>query len=348
MKRLSFSMVIVLLLLTVPFSGSSQKPFKFQLPSLDPVPFATPYRKIHFRYDQLASDTLCAMGTSAYNLNTFVVAQPSLKEAFENLPGIQFEADAQAPVLFIHLRHLHFYNNGDTRGTYRKTGYSRFKADIYAQYNDSFIPVRRVDTFILIDPNQYTIVEPLNLATGQAMIHILKSALKAFPPESKPVYTFNQIMHSDSLDRAVYPLYTAKILKDGIYHTFNSLLNQTPDLELDSTQTWGPMRAWNPKRKKYQNYTFNERSFAYVRGHKAFIGTPAGSSALEKCGSDFCFTATTIYPAPTQVGLATGIAFGAVGGLIGGLIDASGETSAIYKYKINPVLGAAVRMPSTR
>lgn len=211
-------------------------------------------------------------------------------------PGTPFEEQLNAVLkkatlsstgdrdMLFQLRRLKFVEKAEADKEY---GYCFFRANIYSGKN-TYQMVSAIDTFIVVESGDVTnlIIEEAN----KAIVKFLTSSLSK-DVQKEPVFTFNEIVMIDSIEKAKIKVYNANEFVNGIYISFDSFKNQTPDFSLFSiTFEDGEITDIKAKNNKGKVKKIkSDNVYAIVNNGKPFISAEFGFYPLVKNNNDFYF-----------------------------------------------------------
>ncbi len=188
--------------------------------------------------------------------------------------------------LIFQLRRLKFVEKADAGTQY---GYCFFRANIFTPYGTDFKLVSSIDTFMVVESKKEVTKQIINSA-NECVISFLKNAL------SKNVgyglsLSYNDMVKIDSIEKSRIKVYTTTEYVNGIYRSFESFKEQTPEYSLFSiTFEDGEITEIKAKNDKGRLRKINsEEVYAIVNNGKPYISAEFGYYPLVKNNNDFYF-----------------------------------------------------------
>jgi hypothetical protein len=180
----------------------------------------------HFKYFDSRKDT-SHYGTlliGRKNILSSVVAKESMNIQFINLMYSAIDASAKSGTLLFQINKMRF---SETTKNDNDIATFQLKAKIYSVINKKCFVIHKIDTSIQAsfggDMSYMIMVSASNLIANE-----LAKSLYKVPADTDFIYSY-QIERLDSLEKLKIPLYSQKILKDGLYQSYESFKLQLPD-----------------------------------------------------------------------------------------------------------------------
>jgi|GEM_PF-2524713 len=250
------------------------------------------------------------------------------------------------------LVHVRFFKFSDRMGKYEHEAYCYFRAGFYAKQGDVYSKIIDIDTSILltIGRMQQSPKKFFNHC-GRLLTGIITSQLEKAAAKDK-TYTLYDILHTDSIEKSVIPVYNTANFQAGVYNNYPSFKTQSPDYNIAAIDTTaeGDIKevfAFNAKGKKIKV----DKNAIYAMIHDNtiwFVIKPKYVPAV-KIDDDFFLTGdlgvTGVMSEGKQARRAIlgGLTQGAAGALIGSL--ANKETlRKRFQMKIDHIDGMPIKM----
>jgi len=275
-----------------------------------------------------------------FNRQVKLIAQESLEAQFNNILKSLNDESAKTSELVIQLRQLFF---SELTSNYSEHGYFGFGATVYAKKDSLYIPVKSIDTMVVVSGMDVT---KKNIRSGSGLIvQFLHEAIQK-TPEGSSGYTYNELLNFADVTKKTLKLYTSDTCIDGYYSSYKSFSNQVPDghFFLDGKE----VNQKNVKvvdKKGVLRKIKPETVYAIVYQGKPYISTPLNYYPLTKTGNEFYFTGKlSDVKNNSGSGVAMGAMYGAIGGALYGALAASYNGNPIYEVKIYYLTGDFIRL----
>jgi len=195
------------------------------------------------------------------------------------------ETVSQTPLVF-QLRRLKFVEKAEAG---REYGYCFFRASIFLNVANDYKLISAIDTFMVIESKKEATKQIIAYA-NKTIVNFVSGALTK-EPKTNTVYTLNEIVKLDSIEKAKIKVYTTDEYVNGVYRTFESFKDQTPDYSLFSiTFEDGEISEIKAKNDKNRLRIINsEEVYAIVNNGKPYISAEYGYYPLVKNNNDFYF-----------------------------------------------------------
>jgi len=334
-----FFFLFILLIVTVAgISQNATQKLVLEMPSLK-VPNSQ-YRTVKLvdvRPD-LTNYGIVQLG--AFNRKARVVVETPLNVQLSQVMDALVDSSAGAGELFLLLRQL---NLAEVTGAFSEKGYCHFRAILFAKSDEKFQKLASVDTVIIVKSMDVT--NGLLRQASKALTDILTENLREKPADSS-VYTSDQVIRFDRIEKETLPLYTTATYKDGVYKTFEAFANQQPDentfsVEFDKASRPSQIKCAN-KEGKLSKISSKEL-YAFVHNGQPYIATEFGYYPLLKTEDDFYFTGKAKVNAKSGDVVMASVFFGVIGGLI-----ASAQGDATFDMKVDHLGGGFIRMKEVK
>ena len=330
MKKIALIKILTLFFL-FSFSQNVIQPFEFSKPpSQTSNSLYNSIKLIDIRKD---TSQLGVVQLGAFNKKAKVVAVNSLQEQLSHLMQNSIDISAKDGELLLLLRR---FNLSETVGGMSEKGFCVLRAILFAKNKSRYEKIDSIDRFVTVASLDVT-KELLKQGSGLLSNFVIDNLTK--PSSNALFYAYEDLFHFDSIEKAVLPVYQG-IYRDGLYKSFQSFANQTPDVESMAVELTKSNNIKSVKTDDQHNEKIKSNEFyALVHKQQPYIITDYGFYPLEKRGSDFYFSGKIKIPANSGDVTAATLMFGLVGGLM-----ASGGSSASYEMRIDHVNGSFIRL----
>ncbi len=195
------------------------------------------------------------------------------------------ESSGQTPLVF-QLRRLKFVEKAEAG---REYGYCFFRASIFSSMSTGYKLISAIDTFMVVESKK-EVTKQIIAYANKTFVNFVISAL-TIEPKQNTVLSLNEIVKIDSIEKAHIKVYTTDEYVNGVYRTFESFKDQTPDYSLFSiTFEDGEISEIKAKNDKNRLRTINsEEVYAIVNNGKPYISAEFGYYPLVKNNNDFYF-----------------------------------------------------------
>lgn len=243
-----------------------------------------------------------------YEGNFIFNIQPAypLREQFTNLLDSFNSAVHSNRKLLLQLGRLKF---GGPKNKSMNQRWFMFRAYLFEVTEKGYCRLGTIDTVAIINVknNKHFVLNCFRFA-GDVISGFIGSCLSK-PISASPEYvTLNQIEKIDSIQKSHLPVYTTDTLTEGVYASYESFRNQTPDhVEFDvKMEDSVPVDVEKLNPDINNRYRF-DKVYAFVVNNKIYINNNFKYYLLEKRDNDFFFKTTmkTDKGVPTVLGLLT-------------------------------------------
>lgn len=214
---------------------------------------------------------------------TVIITVP-LATQFGNVLTALIDSTAQNATLYFQLRELAFAESTAFAGN---RGYFYFKAGMYARSQGGYQKIKIIDSVVSIKSTD--LMEDLVQASSKVIANFISANLTASPTDSTN-YTASEIANIDNIEKSKLPLYNTTRYRDGLYATFSSFSNQTPDaqisVEMKKDRIVSVTRE-NLNGKKEN--IWSKDVYAIVNKGIPYIAIQNNYFKINKDGSDFYF-----------------------------------------------------------
>ncbi len=225
-------------------------------------------------------------------------------------------------------------------GSFSEKGYCYIRADLFGGNAGSYKTLSRIDSVILV--KSFDVTKGL-LKTGNDAISGFIAQNLSHEPDGKEIYSFYDITRIDSIEKRDLVVYHTNIYKDGVYRSFHSFVNQTPEAQITAKVKKGKISEiylFDEKGKKEQ--VWQKDTYAVIYNGIPYISTEYAYYPLKKTGDDFYFTGKAKATANSTDVMMASMFFGLVGGLL------ASNANATFDMKIDHLNGGFIRLRETK
>lgn len=289
------------------------------------------YKTIRFVDSRYDTSYMGIVQLGVFNKKARVIPDKPLSQQITDIVNALNDNNVQDGNLLFQLRQLYF---AEITGAMSERGYCYLRADMFAEQNNRFVPLKTIDTVILVSSMDVT--KGLFRRGSATITDFIKSSLTA-APQSTESYSIDDVVNIDNIEKSKMPLYTATGYKDGIYRTWESFKNQLPDEQVTVERNKNGIKAVTIQNEKGKAQIVKLKDmFALVDGGTPYISTEYGLYPLTKEKNDFYYRGRTKTTANAEDVVMAGVFFGMVGSLI------ASNSSAILLMKLDHHNGSAI------
>jgi len=297
--------------------------FEIKLPVL-PTENAK-YGKFKFIDQRDGSGYMGFVQTGGLNRMSVVLEKNPLHQQLSKVFDVLADK-AKEEELLLQLRYCAFSEQTLSAGEY---GFFAVRANLYAGKGDSYQAIIGIDTIIKVSAVDVT--QKLLRKGGETLIKLIDSGLRSVPKGR--IYTYNDVVKIDSIEKIGFAAYKAPALTDGVYRSSLSFLLQLPDGKIDSAKTEdNDVIAYITNEKGKQKKLKATDCYAVVYNGDAYITYVRNFFKLTRQNEDFLlsinlpigtdpYTGTVV--SSTTYGMMGGMAGGLMGAAIGSAVDAA-------------------------
>lgn len=285
MKRVFYSCLLVLMHIGLYYSQDKTKLFLLDASKEKRVNAAL-YSSFDYIDSRENKSNFGVVRIGALDKEATVLPQEDFQEQLKKvMAGLVGDEAANGKILF-QLRKLKFIEKAEGNLEY---GYCFFRASVYTpSENNYYKQIAAIDTFISVESKDVTnlIMESAN----RAIVKFLASSLQR-DTANKILFTYNDIVRLDSIEKSRIKVYNVSEYTDGIYSSFESFKEQLPDFSLFSiTFEDGEITEIKGKNKKGRILKLkSDEVYAMVNKGQPYISAQFGYYPLVKNNNDFYF-----------------------------------------------------------
>lgn len=312
-KHLSF--IFLVLSATCIKSYAQKTEFEISLPEKHTD--GAKYGKFRFVDQRGSSMFMGFVQTGALNRKSLVVEKDPLEQQLSKV----FDALADKTKDGELLLQLRYCNFSEHTGSFSENGYFALRANLYAKKDDLYQSLLSIDTVISVSAMDVT--NRLLRTGGETLINFIDSGL-TIDPKGR-IYSFNDIVKIDSIQKSVQALYNSSTLKDGLYSTSQAFFTQQPDVQIINAENKVNsivVYINNEKGKKIK--VKPAKQYAVVYQGEAYISYNNNFYKIIRQGDDFVSSfGVPLGTDPFTGAFVVSTTYGMIGGMTGGLIGAA-------------------------
>lgn len=280
------SLIILSLVIFCLVNSFAQEKVKyFELDAKDVKAVGSSYGAIRFLDSREDTSSYGIVRIGTLNKEAAVLTQVPLEKQLSDLLAKSNGSATPSGELVFQLRRLKFVEKAEAENEY---GYCFFRANIFTPYENGYSLVSAIDTFIVVESNDVT-----NLILDEANKAVVKFFTASLNKAPKPMdaLSYNEILKIDSIEKLKIKVYNTDEYVNGVYKTFLSFKNQTPDYSLFSiTFEDGEITGLKAKNRKGKVIKIkSDNVYAIVNNGKPFISAQFGYYPLVKNNNEFYF-----------------------------------------------------------
>lgn len=272
----------------------------------------------------------------AFNKKARVITDTPLDLQLSHVMEAMTDSTAQKGELILLLRQ---FNLAEVTGAFSERGYCHFRAVLFSKKSEGYQKLESVDTVIVVKAMDVT--KGLLKQGSKALTDLLMTNLNKAPSDSI-IYSEQDVVNFDNLEKRSLPLYTSASYKDGIYKNFDAFLHQIPNVEafeVEFSKDNKPSVIKERSEKGKEDKVPAKAMYAFVVNGQPYITTDFGYYPLAKRENDFYFTGRAKVPSNSNDVMVASMFFGVIGALV-----ASNPSNAVFEMKIDHLTGGFVRI----
>ena len=292
------------------------------------------YRSIKLLDLRPDPDKLGIVQKGALNKKTIVVAGVPLGFQFSNLLNRLNGSDAGEGELLLVLRQFSF---AELTGAMSEHGYFHFRANLFSKDSGGYRDLAAIDT--VVDVWTLDVTQKMFREGSKAVTEFISTNLGKVSKRAD-LFSIDQLIEIDSIEKAGLQLYKARSYSDGLYYSYRSFAKQQPDeivvsIKFDKKNHVKEVSYKNSKGRKIDiRYKL---FYAVVFEGKPYISGEFSCYPLQKKGNDFYFIGKAHDPNGNEIAAAT-IFFGIMGGLM------ASSVTFLFEMKIDHLSGGFIRV----
>ncbi len=334
--------IVILFLLASSSLSFAQKRIKdFEISFPDEKVAGSIYNTLHVVDIRDDTTHLGIVQLGASNKKVFLMAERPLQEQMQDVLKTLNDSDAQDGELLMLIRRFSFAEITNT--FFKERGYCQFRAALFVKKEKEYQQLDAIDTVIVVGSMDVT--RAMFRKASEVITNFIKTNITKSESKGK-ILSLDQILAIDSREKEYLAVYNTMSYKDGLYKTYKSFANQTPDeqeilVEVSIDNNIKAVKKETGKGK--QERILSKDIYAIVYEGKPYIATSYGFYPLKKRKNDFYFTGkekiSSNISANTKEAIMTGVFFGLTGVLI-----ASSPQHTYFDMKIDHISGGFIRL----
>jgi hypothetical protein len=264
-------------------------------------------------------------------MNTFAIVNTKVPMAQQLSDYITSVIDSTAVngKLLFQLRHILFCESTTMAS---ETGYCYMKAILYAgRDGETYQKLADIDTVIKV--KSFDVTKAVLKSGSDLIAGLISENLRKYPANDV-IYSYHDILKTDSIEKRKIKLYNTNVFENGLYYSYNSFSEQKPDKPVivstkkDGTISVVKTRDINQNLVKVKSGEI----YAIVFNGKPYISTGYGYYPLFR-GDDYYYFVGKVKPVTSNNDanvMAAGMMFGLVGGLIAGAASSGNVSGENY------------------
>ncbi|HEU4634510.1 MAG TPA: hypothetical protein VFS22_11020 [Flavisolibacter sp.] len=290
------------------------------------------YNQLRFMDSRPDTVRLGVVRTGPLKEKTLVFAKRPLSEQVTDVFNAYIDTFSQNRTMLFQLRNLTFL---EYPGIYADKGFFFFKASLYYQQGEGYKRILTFDTLVETSRSTYILFNE-----GSRIINnFLRNNLWRAPRE-RETYTYDQIRNIDSIEKSKIKAYIAPVLKDGMYRSFQSFMNQEPDFDVIVKRTKNKILSVRLDGGGGKTFKVKHKEvYAIVDQGQAFIMIENDYCPLNRIDGDFYFTGKAKVGASVSDLVGAAFLFATIGH------PASDDTSkTLFEMKLDHTKGGFIRL----
>jgi hypothetical protein len=270
--------ILLFLLCTPLFSQDLSSVFQLTTPSRKPV--RSLYKMMAF-FDSRQDTTIGTYFSGPDNKSVKLVLKTPIQPQLTKIMNAYTDADAGNGAILFQLKRFSFAEPARTR-------YCYLSAAIYALKDAGYVKLGSLDTTLVIAAAA-EFLSVLAQEGNQVIDDFIAKAIQ-LPATDGPVYSYDELVHIDSVEKRRIPVYNTTSYTEGLYGTYSSFMNQKPDVKGEvKVKDDGKLsiRIFDSKWVDPKGVT---HIFAVVYKGVPYVVTHYGDYPLKKQNDDFYFT----------------------------------------------------------
>jgi hypothetical protein len=271
---------IFLLLLSSTSLFSQDLSSVFQLTAPPRKPVRSLYRTIIF-FDSRQDTAIGTWLTGPDNKPAKLVLTNSVQPQLANVLNAYTDAGSGNGAILFQLKRFSFAEPARTR-------YCYLRATIYTLKDAGYVRLASLDTTLVIT---FAAELPSVLAQeGNQVIDDFIAKTILLPGTDTVVYSYNDLVHIDSVEKRRIPVYNTNNYTEGLYGTYNAFMNQRPDVRGEVKEKSDGKLSVRVLDPKWEDPKGLVHIFAVVYKGVPYVVTHYGDYPLQKQNDDFYFT----------------------------------------------------------
>ena len=252
----------------------------FQLTAPQRKPVRSLYKTIIF-FDSRQDTTIGTYLTGPDNKTVKLVLKATAQSQLVNILNAYTDAGSGNGAILFQLKRFSFAEPARTR-------YCYLSAAIYALKDAGYVKLASLDTTLVITfAAEFTSV--LAQEGSQVIDDFIAKAI-LLPATDAVVYSYDDLVHMDSVEKRRIPVYNTNSYTEGLYGTYNAFMNQRPDVRGEVKEKSDGKLSIRILDPKWEDPKGLVHIFAVVYKGVPYVVTHYGDYPLQKQNDDFYFT----------------------------------------------------------
>jgi hypothetical protein len=252
----------------------------FQLTAPQRKPVRSLYKTIIF-FDSRQDTTIGTYLTGPDNKTVKLVLKATAQSQLVNILNAYTDAGSGNGAILFQLKRFSFAEPARTR-------YCYLSAAIYALKDAGYVKLASLDTTLVITSAAEF---PAELAQeGNQVIDDFIAKAILLPATDAVVYSYDDLVHMDSVEKRRIPVYNTNSYTEGIYGTYSSFMNQRPEVRGEVKEKSDGKLSVRILDPKWEDPKGLVHIFAVVYKGVPYVVTHYGDYPLQKQNDDFYFT----------------------------------------------------------
>lgn len=328
---------VIPILLMLATSAFAQNLVKFEITLADSAVSNSLYNSINVIDTRADRYSFGYVQTGAFNRIGKVVIEHDLNLSVKQILTSLLGPNSSSGELLLQLRQFDF---AEVTGTLGEFGYCTIKADMYSRGGTGYKKINSLDTIIRLR-SSLDVSNAILRSGSRQLTSFIKGSLFKKPISDGRLYSNDDIMHIDSIEKRDIVLYNTISYTNGLYLTYQSFKNQVPDkqgLTVENDYVY-PGYVKSPDEKgKFKDVKL-KKTYAIVYKGTPYIVTEFGFYPLRKVNNDFTFTGMAKTPPSAASLMMVSAMFGTVGALA-----ASSGNEGTFEMRIDHQNGGIVKI----
>ena len=269
---------LLLLASTSLFSQDLTSVFQLTAPSRQPV--RSLYKIIAF-FDSRQDTTIGTWLRGPDNKPVKLVLKTPVQPQLVSIMNAYTDAGSGNGAILFQLKRFSFAEPARTR-------YCYLSAAIYALKDEGYAKLAGLDTTLVIT-SAAEFPSVLMQQGNQVIDDFIAKAIQ-LPPTTTVVYSYNDLVHIDSVEKRRIPVYNTNSYTEGLYGTYSSFMHQRPDVRGEVKEKSDGKLAVRILDPKWEDPKGLAHIFAVVYKGVPYVVTHYGDYPLQKLNDDFYFT----------------------------------------------------------
>jgi hypothetical protein len=269
---------LLLLSCTSLFSQDLSSVFQLTAPQRKPV--RSLYKTIIF-FDSRQDTTIGTYLTGPDNKTVKLVLKATAQPQMVNILNAYTDAGSGNGAILFQLKRFSFAEPARTR-------YCYLSAAIYALKDAGYAKLASLDTTLVIT-SAAEFPSVLAQEGNQVIDDFIAKAI-LLPATDAVVYSYDDLVHIDSVEKRRIPVYNTNSYTEGLYGTYSSFMNQRPDVRGEVKEKSDGKLSVRILDPKWEDPKGLVHIFAVVYKGVPYVVTHYGDYPLQKQNDDFYFT----------------------------------------------------------